>query len=278
MKKVWTTLFAALFAIAIIIPSTANAATSTQPYYTVHRGDTMWKISRKLHVSFGSLVRANPQIKSPSKIYVGERVRIPGSSSSGNSYTVKSGDTMWKISRSLGVSYNTLLKANPQIKNPSVIYVGETVNVPQQNQTVSTGKTSGSSNKSGVLSAYERQVINLTNQQRAKYGLAPLKISTSLSKMAGVKAADMRDNNYFSHTSPTYGSPFNMMKEFGIPFSYAGENIAAGQPTPQSVVTAWMNSPGHRANILNSHYTMIGVGYVKGGSYGSYWVQEFISK
>lgn len=281
MKKVGTTLLAALFALALIIPSTANAATSSSPYYTVQSGDTMWNISKKLNVSFNSLVQANPQIKNPSFIYVGEQIHIPSSSTAtkGKTYTVQSGDTMWKIASRLGVSYNALLQANPQVKNPSVIYAGETLNVPGQSQSVgsSSGQTSGSTSKSSVLSPYEQQVLNLTNQQREKYGLAPLKVSVSLSKMSGVKAADMRDHNYFSHYSPTYGSPFQMMKDFGISYTYAGENIAAGQPTPQAVVTAWMNSPGHRANILNSHYTEIGIGYVKGGSYGSYWVQDFIS-
>jgi uncharacterized YkwD family protein len=87
----------------------------------------------------------------------------------------------------------------------------------------------------------------------------------------------MIDKNYFSHTSPTYGSPFDMMKNFGITYSTAGENIAAGQATPKEVVNAWMNSEGHRKNILSSQFTEIGVGYAKGGSYGHYWTQMFIS-
>ncbi|EBK2060154.1 hypothetical protein AAL85_25555, partial [Salmonella enterica subsp. enterica serovar Typhi] len=81
------------------------------------------------------------------------------------------------------------------------------------------------------------------------------------------------DNNYFSHTSPTYGSPFDMMKKFGIKFGYAGENIAMGQKTPAEVVNAWMNSEGHRANILNANYNLIGVGY-----YNGYWAQEFVGR
>jgi uncharacterized YkwD family protein len=96
--------------------------------------------------------------------------------------------------------------------------------------------------------------------------------------VARYKAMDMRDNNYFSHTSPTYGDPFTMIKHFGISFTAAGENIAAGQATPQEVVQAWMNSPGHRANILNSTYTDIGVGYAAGGSEHYYWVQQFIKQ
>ena len=83
----------------------------------------------------------------------------------------------------------------------------------------------------------------------------------------------MKDNKYFSHTSPVYGAPFEMIKNFGISFRSAGENIAKGQSTPQAVVNAWMNSSGHRANILNVSYNKIGVGYV---SDGKYWTQMFI--
>lgn len=127
----------------------------------------------------------------------------------------------------------------------------------------------------GTLSAFEQQVVDLTNTERAKNGLAALKVDPTLSKMAHEKARDMSVNNYFSHTSPTYGSPFDMMKQFGITYNYAGENIAMGQQTPQEVVNAWMNSAGHRANILNANYNYIGVGYV---AQGNYWVQDFIGK
>jgi len=121
-----------------------------------------------------------------------------------------------------------------------------------------------------------QEVVNLVNAERKKMGLAPVKLNTDLSYMAKVKAEEMRDSNYFSHQSPIYGSPFEMMNSFGISYSYAGENIAAGQKTPEEVMKGWMNSPGHRANILNENYTEIGVGLAKGGSYGTYWVQEFI--
>ena len=127
----------------------------------------------------------------------------------------------------------------------------------------------------GSLSAFEQKVVDLTNAERAKQGLPALKVDTELSKMARIKSEDMQKNHYFDHTSPTYGSPFDMMKQFGISYRSAGENIAQGQQTPEEVVQAWMNSAGHRANILNSGYTHIGVGYVENGNY---WTQEFISK
>lgn len=125
------------------------------------------------------------------------------------------------------------------------------------------------------VSIYERQVVNLMNQERAKYGLPELKIDLALSKVAREKSLDMQANNYFSHTSPTYGSPFNMMKQYGISYKSAGENIAKGQRTPEEVVQAWMNSDGHRKNILSANFTHIGVGYV---AEGNYWTQQFIGK
>ncbi|MBE0344282.1 serine protease, partial [Paenibacillus sp. 28ISP30-2] len=94
--------------------------------------------------------------------------------------------------------------------------------------------------------------------------------NAKLTEVALAKAKDMSTNNYFSHTSPTYGSPFDMMKKFGVTYTYAGENIAMGQQTPQEVMKAWMNSQGHRENILKAEYTQIGVAY-----YNGYWVQEF---
>jgi uncharacterized YkwD family protein len=127
-----------------------------------------------------------------------------------------------------------------------------------------------------ALGTYEQQVVDLVNKERAAAGLSALKVNMTLAKVAETKAADLRDKNYFSHTSPTYGSPFDMMKQFGISYTAAGENIAKGQKTPAEVMNGWMNSPGHKANILNSKYTEIGVGYVTDGSGTGYWVQEFI--
>ena len=125
------------------------------------------------------------------------------------------------------------------------------------------------------LHEYEKEVIRLVNEIRVKNGLGELVADEELSRVARIKSQDMKDNDYFSHTSPVYGSPFDMMKSFGISYKSAGENIARGQMTPQAVVTGWMNSPGHRANILNASYNRIGVGYVADGNY---WTQMFIQR
>ena len=124
-----------------------------------------------------------------------------------------------------------------------------------------------------AVTAYENEVIRLVNEERAKQGLKALTANWELSRVARYKSQDMVTNKYFSHTSPTYGTPFQMIKNFGISYRTAGENIAYGQRTPQAVVNAWMNSSGHRANILSSSYTQIGVGYVASGNY---WTQMFI--
>ena len=128
---------------------------------------------------------------------------------------------------------------------------------------------------SSAVSAFEQQVVELTNQERAKNGLPALKLDVELSKVARDKSKDMQTKNYFSHTSPTYGSPFDMMKAYDISYKSAGENIAMGQRSPQEVVQAWMNSQGHRENIMNPNFTHIGVGHVTAGNY---WTQMFIGK
>ena len=121
--------------------------------------------------------------------------------------------------------------------------------------------------------AYERQVVDLVNVQRARSGLQPLTLDADLCRFARVKSQDMHDNRYFDHNSPTYGSPFDMMRSFGITYASAGENIAMGYSTPEAVVSAWMNSDGHRANILSTKFALLGVGYVADGGY---WTQWFI--
>jgi uncharacterized YkwD family protein len=150
--------------------------------------------------------------------------------------------------------------------------------VPRQQQTQAPSGAAQNQNStatSGTVSQYVQQVINLTNQQRTKNGLPALKADAQLSGVAQKKALDMQQNHYFSHTSPTYGSPFDMMRDFGVTYQAAGENIAQGQRTPQEVVTAWMNSEGHRENILSAKFTHIGVGFEQTGKN---WSQMFIGK
>ena len=125
-------------------------------------------------------------------------------------------------------------------------------------------------------SAYELEVLDLVNAERAKKGLSKLTWSDELANVARAHSKDMLNRKFFSHTNPDGQSPFDRMRAAGIRYSSAGENIAAGQRTPQEVVNAWMNSEGHRANILNASFTKLGVGYVTGnGAYSTYWTQNF---
>ena len=125
------------------------------------------------------------------------------------------------------------------------------------------------------VNSMEKQVASLTNSERKAAGLGSLTLDSQLSKLARMKAEDMAKKGYFSHTSPTYGSAFDMMKKYGVSYRTAGENIAKGQKTPEAVMNGWMNSSGHRANILSSAYTHIGVGYAKDSKGNTYWVQIF---
>ena len=183
---------------------------------------------------------------------------IPSYAQSTHQYTVVEGDSMWKIAVKHEVGLSEIKSANPHIANPELIYPGQVLNIPKTDATVLN---------------YENEVIRLVNEIRVKNGLSPLTADWELSRVARYKSQDMKDNNYFSHTSPIYGSPFTMMKNFGISYRSAAENIARGQKTPQAVVNGWMNSSGHRANILNATYKKIGVGYVPSGNY---WTQMFI--
>lgn len=178
--------------------------------------------------------------------------------SAATTHKVQKGDTMWKIAVKYEIGLSEIISANPHISDPALIYPGQVLNIPSVDST--------------ALS-YENEVVRLVNEIREERGLSALKQDWELSRVARFKSQDMKDNNYFSHTSPVYGSPFNMMKNFGISYKSAAENIARGQKTPGAVVNAWMNSSGHRANILNSSYNKIGVGYVENGNY---WTQMFI--
>lgn len=175
-------------------------------------------------------------------------------------HTVVSGDSLWKIAVNYEVGLDEIKRANPQISNPELIYPGQVINIPTLDSAVT---------------AYEKEVIRLVNEIRVKNGLKELTYDWELSRVARYKSQDMKDNKYFSHTSPIYGTPFQMIKNFGISYRSAGENIAKGYASPQAVVNGWMNSEGHRANILNSSFTHIGVGYVASGNY---WTQMFIRK
>lgn len=146
-----------------------------------------------------------------------------------------------------------------------------------QSSNSGSGNSSENTTTNNELTADEQEVFNLINAQRTAAGLSALKIDEELQNVARVKAKDMVENNYFSHNSPIYGTPFNMIKNFGITYKAAGENIA-GNSSNHGAVNAWMNSEGHRANILSNNYNYTGVAVVSSSKYGKIYVQMFIGK
>lgn len=127
------------------------------------------------------------------------------------------------------------------------------------------------------LSQDEQKLLELVNDVRKKEGLEQLTADESLMKVARTKAKDMIENNYFSHQSPTYGSPFDMMRQFDNSFRFAGENIA-GNKTVEGAFKAWMASDSHKKNILNSDFKITGIGIENSSTYGRILVQQFIGR
>ena len=213
----------------------------------------------------------NTSTVSSEETKVGTAVKVTGSATGGTgkySYQFsykKPGDTEWNIKNDFGkTTSTTITPSKTGVYQVQIIVkdASEKISAKIYNITVNSNAND-----------FESQVVSLVNAERAKVGLSALKVNTDAAKLAAMKAQDMHDNNYFDHISPTYGSPGDMLHTYGVSYMSAGENIAKGQQSPEEVVTAWMNSEGHRANILSDKFTEIGVGYV---SDGNYWVQIFI--
>ncbi len=160
--------------------------------------------------------------------------------------------------------------AKPAATTPVATKPATQTAAPSTATTTPSNTTVSSSNLS-----YEQKVAELVNIERQKAGLPALVFDSAVSNVARTKSKDMAANNYFAHQSPTYGSAGDMLTKFGIKWSAWGENIASGQKTPEAVVTAWMNSSGHRANILSSNFSKIGVGYAVNSNGTPYWTQMF---
>ena len=164
------------------------------------------------------------------------------------------------------IDFETLCKA----QNP-----GNTQNKNDKDNKEDQDDSSKNEQVSAGQSSMTSQVVNLVNSERAALGLTALQKDSWLAALAQQKAEDMAKNQYFSHTSPTYGSAFDMLKAAGYSYKTAGENIAMGQKSAASVMDGWMHSSGHRANILHTSYEKIGVGYAVSADGMPYWVQIF---
>ena len=165
--------------------------------------------------------------------------------------------------------------AQPEEKPEDAQKPQETQQPTQPEQTETTAPADDGEADSGVdVAAWEQEVFNLVNQIREENGLPPFVYNGTLAETARAHSQDMVDRNFFNHNNPDGQSPFDRMKANGIRYSMAAENIAAGYPSPEAVVEGWMNSEGHRANILGG-CKELGVGLALGGSYGYYWTQCF---
>ncbi|WP_098743117.1 CAP domain-containing protein [Paenibacillus sp. EZ-K15] len=242
IKKIAGGSIAAVLAVGIMLPTTASAAPAeSNEYVNWQQKIQKFLESQGLESQFKWVVQ-QPQTEKPQ---ANKPVETP--------QTSKPETTKPEITKPETTQPET---SKPETSTPST--------TPSQ-----PSESAGTTEKSNFAS----EVVTLVNKERANAGLKPLTVHAKLTTVALDKAKDMSNNNYFSHTSPTHGSPFDMMKAYGISYGYAGENIAKGQRTPQEVMNSWMNSQGHRENILSPNFTKIGVGY-----YNGYWVQEFISE
>lgn len=225
--------------------------------YNVVKGDNLWNIALIHGVTLNDLIMANPHITNPVLIYPGEQINIPINN---GSHIIKKGDTMWGISKEEGIPLNNLINYNPQIKNPNLIYPNQIINIPT---------------KDNEFITLESEVVKLVNNERRKKGLKDLSINHELTKIAKLKSDDFINNNYFAHNSPTYGSPFDMLKQFGVNYKSAGENIASGQTTANEAFNTWLGSEGHKQNMLNPSFNQTGVGIAKDKNGRLYWTQLF---
>jgi uncharacterized YkwD family protein len=232
--------------VSVTIQTTAQALTQ-YVYFRVQPGDTLFRISRRSNTTVTELMRMN---------------RLNGTTIHTNQLLL--------VPHAVEVRLAPKSAPKPELAPqpaPKPEPVPEPAPKPEPVPEPATHQ----------LSQFEQRVLELTNLERQRYGLKPLQMDLELSKVARLKSQDLHDNRYFAHNSPTYGSPFDMMKRFGITYRTAGENIAGGQATPEAVVQGWMNSAGHRANILNAAFTHIGIGYFNGpNGYRHFWTQMFI--
>lgn len=232
--------------------------------FNVSPEETLTKVMKKVKAQEQTVKAEEPAAKAPVKEVTVEKAPVKE-------------EVKAPVKEEVKAPVKEEVKAPVKEETPAVKTPAEEVQTPETTTKEETTKEEAATTEdvNSEISAFEKEVVELTNAERTKQGLKALEMDTELSKVAGIKSQDMKDKNYFDHTSPTYGSPFDMMKSFGIDYSAAGENIAMGQTTPQQVVTSWMNSEGHRANILSSNFTHIGVGHVESGNY---WTQMFIGK
>lgn len=158
---------------------------------------------------------------------------------------------------------------------PTAVPLPTAVPQPTQRPSATQSPSTGDDYTTQSVSAQEQKMVNLLNQDRKNNGLAPLTLDPELCRIARIKSADMRDNHYFAHESPTYGRVGEMLKRFGYSYSAAGENIAH-HANVDKAQAAFMSSTGHRRNILSTAWTKVGIGIVTDANGFIYATQIFV--
>jgi uncharacterized YkwD family protein/spore coat assembly protein SafA len=230
----------------------AKAVDGKIDVYYVNKGDSLWKISQKYMIDLEDVINANPSLPDPDLIYPGDQIAVPLDASSQSPGSQGSG------SQDSGIASADSDAGNGATKIRS---------------TIVEGRYSGTLREK-IATAEEDELFIQVNKARENEGLAPLKLSKELGNVARIKADEMSASGYFDHSSPVYGSPFEMLRSFGVSYKTAGENIAKGQKSAQAVLAAWMGSEGHRANIMNERFTEVGIGFATDGK-TTYWAQIF---
>ena len=232
---------------------------------------------------------ANNQVGYVSKSYVKSSSTAPSGASTytnlGSKFATISGDSV-NLRRGPGTNFAKVTKLKKNTKVKVIGKIGNFYLIITSDNTVgmmhkdyvnlsSSGNSTTTSNTSNVQgNQNEEYVLKLINEYRQKNGVNKLSMGTKLIKMARLKADDMTAKNYFSHTSPTYGSPFDMMKNYGLSYKVAGENIA-GNPSLEGAVNSWINSSTHRENLLSNSYNYVGIGISESSTYGYVVVAMF---
>ena len=256
-----------------------TASTSTGKIRTLSKG-TAIKMVGTID-SFYIVQLGTNEVGVVSKNYVKTSSSAPSGAKTYTSMSVKTVTTTDKVNLRRGpgtnfakvttISKGTSLKAVGYIDNWYIVVTSSNQVGCIREDLLKVSSTSTGSNTttttSFTMSADEKIVFDLLNKARTDAGLSKLSADATLFKVARLKAQDMVKNSYFSHTSPTYGSPFKMMKSYGVSYKVAGENIA-GNPSLQDAVTSWLNSATHKQNILSNSYNYIGIGIEKSDTYG----------
>lgn len=233
--------------------------TSTQPYYTVTQPTTAVPVYQS---RVSSPVYSTPRSTAPINI--------------GQVYSTNSGSVV-SLKYVLNPQPVTTTASGSSVPISTSLASAPTTPVPAPTPAPAPAMASAPTIKPATaLTPDEQLIVNMVNQERQNAGLKPLQVDLRLVGVAETKAADMQTNHYFNHTSPTFGSPWAMMQMAGLKVQWAGENIA-GNMSAAAAMAAWMQSSGHRANILDPKFTHIGVGAAYGGPYNIY-VQEFLQE